>query len=314
MEKVYIGEIIREQRVKLKMSQEELCDQICSPVTLSRLETGDQAPYYRNVKALLEKLGLSNDLYKVFNSKKELDVEDMEKTVRAKVVAFNKAASADRTSRREDALKALDELEALSSPLDPLTRQRILRDRIVLGTPEGPYSPKEQRELLLEALHLTAPGFDPDNIERFRYTQEEAGLINQLAITYAQSGETDRAIAIYRQLLHYIQKNNRQLSRYAGQLTMVSLNYAIELDKTGRYEEAIEIAEAGRKACVSYSEHQFHPGLLYVMAECWHHLGDDEASRELYTQAYYLYKAFDGGDNLELLKKDAQEQLGMIFE
>ncbi|MDE6108608.1 MAG: hypothetical protein K2F83_08115, partial [Oscillospiraceae bacterium] len=231
-----------------------------------------------------------------------------------KVVAFIYADGADVFACGVEALKALDELEALASPLDPLTRQRIMRDRIVLGTPEGPYSSEEQRELLLEALHLTAPNFDPDNIEQFRYTQEETGLINQLAITYAQSGESHKAISIYRQLLHYIQKNNRQLSRYATQLTMVALNYAIELDRAGWYEDALEVAETGQKVCLEYDCHQFHPELLHVMAECFHFLDDNVESKRLYTQAYYLYTSFREKHNLERLIVDAQEQLGLAFE
>lgn len=313
MEKVYIGEIIREQRTKLKISQEELCDGICSQVTLSRLENGAQAPSYLKTKALLERLSLSDDLYKVVSSAAELAAETLSKEVRAKVITFRKATGPDKAALRADAWEATQRLESVTTE-EPWVKQRIAQDRCVLGKPEGPYSPQEQREILWETLHLTLPHFDLEHMARFRYTQEEIGLLNHIATTYALEGNSQQAIQIYQQLIDYIQSHNQQLSRYANQLTMVAQNYAIELAKAGQYEDAIEIAEIGRKICVEYDRHQFHPGLLHVMAECQHFLGHDEESEKLYTQAYYLYKAFGGGRNLDLLKKDAHAQLGLIFD
>lgn len=44
METYRIGEIIREQRNRRNISQEELCFGICSVTTLSRIENGNQKP------------------------------------------------------------------------------------------------------------------------------------------------------------------------------------------------------------------------------------------------------------------------------
>ncbi len=312
MVKVYVGDLIRKQRAALGMSQSDLCEGICEIATISRLENGSHTPSYKKIKALLEKLGLPDDLYKVVNSQNELVIEDMEKSVRDKVIAFEQSVGSESTSLREDALTAIQALEDYTP--DPLVKQRLVHDRVILGKPDGPYAPEEQREILLETLRMTLPRFELDKIGQFRYTQEEISLVNQIANSYAQSGESQTAILIYRQLLRYIQENNCQLSRYAGQLSMVSLNYAIELAKTGQYEEALEVAEVGRKVCVEYGRHQSHPCLLHAMAECQHRLGNDPESRELYTQANYLYKAFEMFHNWELLKKDAEEQVGLIFE
>lgn len=313
MDKVYIGEIIREERVRQKVSQEKLCEEICSPVTLSRLENGAQPPSYPKVKALLERLGLSDDLYKVVNSADELRAENLGKEVRAKVVAFEKAAGPEKKARWAEAWEATCRLEKFAKD-EPSIRQRIIQDRCVLGIERGPYSPAEQRELLLGALKLTKPRFDPDRLDRSRYTQEEISLINHIAVTYAWEGNSDLAINLYRQLLAYIQTHNQQLSRYANQLTMVAHNYARELDGVGDYREAARIAEIGRQACVLYDSQQFHPGLLHILAECQHYLGNDTESRELYLRAYYFYKACEAGKNLDLLRRDVKEQLGFELD
>lgn len=313
MDKVYVGELIREERIRQKMTQEELCDRICSRVTLSRLENGDQPPSYSKVKALLERLGLSDDLYKVINNADELNAENLGKELRAKVIAFEKAAGPEKAARRAEAYEATRQLEELAGD-EPSIRQRIIQDRCVLGKPDGPYSPAQQRELLLEALHLTAPSFDPERLDHSRYTQEEVSLINQIAVTYAYEGNSAQAIQFYQRLLAYIQAHNRQLSRYANQLAMVAHNYARELAVTGSYQEAIRIAEIGRKTCVDYDQQQFHPGLLHILAECQHYLGNDAESRELCLQAYYFYKACEETENLHLLKQDVREQLGFELD
>lgn len=313
MDKVYVGEIIREERIKQKVSQEKLCEEICSPVTLSRLENGAQPPSYPKVKALLERLGLSDDLYKVVNSADELRAENLGKEVRAKVIAFEKAAGPEKKARWAEAWEATCRLEEFAKD-EPSIHQRIIQDRCVLGTERGPYSPAEQRELLLGALKLTKPRFGSERLDRSRYTQEELGLINHIAVTYAWEGNSDPAIDLYRQLLAYIQTHNQQLSRYANQLAMVAHNYARELDGVGDYQEAVRIAEIGRKVCVDYNQQQFHPGLLHILAECQHYLGNDAESRELYLRAYYFYKACEEGKNLNLLKQDAREQLGLELD
>lgn len=44
MKNVFLGEYIKQRRLDLGLTQEQLCDGICEPVTLSRLENGKQTP------------------------------------------------------------------------------------------------------------------------------------------------------------------------------------------------------------------------------------------------------------------------------
>ena len=47
------------------------------------------------------------------------------------------------------------------------------------------------------------------------------------------------------------------------------------------------------------------------MAECYHFTGNDKKSRDLYLQAYGIYKAIGNERDLRLLEKDVREQLGV---
>ena len=44
MKNVFLGEYIKQRRLDLGLTQEQLCDGICEPMTLSRLENGKQTP------------------------------------------------------------------------------------------------------------------------------------------------------------------------------------------------------------------------------------------------------------------------------
>lgn len=313
MDRDPIGQFIRAHREAKGMNREELCHDICSVTNLSKIELEGRIPRSSVLHQPLERLGEPDTYYTMPLDEYENQIRPLRKKARALVVDFEKATGEERPALREEALSALEKMEKMVEKDDLLTRQRILSDRVTLGTPAGPYPPVRERELLLEALQLTVSGFDVSRIDNFRYTQEETEIINKIAITYTMEGDRRTAIVVYRQLLSYIQENNQQLSRYANQLTLVAYNYARELDVDGQYDEAVRAAELGRKAAVQYGYYQFLPGLLHILAECWHYLGKDEKSKELYFQAFYVYKAYESRHGLEILKKDALEQLGLTL-
>ena len=53
MEQLFIGELIRQRRLELGLKQCELCEGICEPVTMSRLESGKQTPGSNKLRMLM---------------------------------------------------------------------------------------------------------------------------------------------------------------------------------------------------------------------------------------------------------------------
>ena len=116
---------------------------------------------------------------------------------------------------------------------------------------------------------------------------------------------------MYSRLLRYVQTHNSNITQSTGQRVRVAYNYARELDACQLYKDAIEIADLCRQTCINYGHYQFLPGALHIMAECYHFTGDDEKSRDLYLQAYGIYKATGNERDLQFLKEDVQAQLGI---
>lgn len=304
MKNVFLGEYIKQRRLDLGLSQKQLCDGICEPVTLSRLENGRQTPSRTRINALLQRLGLPDDRYFALLSKNELELEALKKTI----VACNAG------HRVEEGFAAIQQFAQAADPGDQIAQQFILRSRVLLGRLDRRYTPQEQIELLLQAIRLTVPRFDLEEIEQFLYLTDEIKIINQIALAYSDAGQNKKAADIYYQLLKYIRKHFQQTITSPGILPMVCFNYARVLDLCGHYQEGADMADEGRKACLRYGHYQYLPHCLEIQAECLHFMGQDQKSAQLYRKCYYLCQAIDYPEGLALAKKEAKEYLGIEFE
>lgn len=311
MQIMLIGEYIKKGRLDQGLTQEALCEGCCAVSTLSRLEGGKLIPGYTLVHALLQRLGLPGDRYFALLGENEAAAEALKKDIRADEIRFRKALADQRPKIREEAMEKLARLEALTVEDDRITRQYILNARITLGRPEGPYSVREQLDMLMEAIRLTVPRFDLDKIGLFRYSMNETTIINRIAGAYADAGEKEKAIGIYNQLLSYIDAHDRDLPGFANHFCFVAQNYAIDLSLWGHYKEAIVLAERGWELCVAYGDYQFLAGFLAILAECSFFLGEKEKSARLYCQAYCLYDATRDSRNRETMRREMREHLGL---
>lgn len=304
MQNFRLGEYIKQRRLDLGLTQEQLCDGICEPITLSRLENGKQTPGRGRLNALLQRLGLPEDRYFALTGQNELEIEALKK----EIIACNV------TKQVPEGFAKLMQLEKLTDPNDQITQQFILRSQVLLGRLDGSLAPLQQTEILLKAIQLTVPRFDLEEIGQFLYSVDEIKIINQIGIAYSDNGQNKKAADIYYQLLKYVRKHFQEAVTSIGVLPLVLYNYARVLDLCKRYEEGAELAREGVDACIQYGHYRFLPGCLEIEAECRHFMGDDENSKELYYQSYYLCKIIKHWVGLEVVKKEAKEYLNIQFE
>ena len=303
MQNFLLGEFIRQRRLDLGLTQEEVCNGICEPITLSRIENGKQTPSRSRINAILQRLDLPDDRYYALLSKDELEIEALEK----EIVACNA------TRQQEECLKKLTQLEKLSRPDDHLTQQFILRSKVLLGKLIRQYTSEEQLQLLMQAIQLTVPSFLLDEIEGHLYTKDEIKIINQIANVYSDSGNNKKAADIFYQLLKYVRKHYRETITSTGILPLILYNYARVLDLCGRYEEGAQLALEGKDACIKYGHFQLLSGCIEIYAECNHFLGNDAESAKAYRQAYYICQAIGWQKDLEITKQEAKKYLGLEF-
>jgi len=307
MKEFPIGEVIRQRRIELGLTQEELCEGIYEPPTMSRIETGRQTPSRTKLNVLLQRLGLPDDRYYALLSDNETKIADLQKEI----------VSCNVLGKEKKGLEMINELEEIADPQDTTIQQFILRSKVILGKLENgeikPYSFEQKLEILFQAIHLTSPRFNIEEIDRGLYGLDEVKVINQIALTYSRNDEHKKAIDIYSQLLRYIKKHFQNILQSGGLLPLVCYNYARELDLVKRYEDALEIAQLGWQACVQYGQYRNLPVIIALMAECYHFLNDDNKSIEYYRQAYYIHKAIGNEKSIGVIMSETKKYFGNDF-
>ena len=96
MQNYKLGEYIRQRRLDLGLTQEQVCAGICESVTLSRFENGKQTPSRNRINAILQRLGLPDDRYYALVTPEELEIEALKCSFakRAASAAFLAASAA----------------------------------------------------------------------------------------------------------------------------------------------------------------------------------------------------------------------------
>ena len=307
MKSFFIGEMIRQRRMELGLKQNELCQGICEPTTMCRIESGKQTPSLNQLKVLLQRLGLPDERYYAIVSKNEMLISDLQ----TEIVSSNVFRDPQR------GLPKIEELEKIADPDDRPIRQFILRSKVLLGKIENgqivPYTNDEKLDMLFEAIRLTSPNFDIDAICDGLYSVDEVKVINQIALIYSQLEQREKVINIYRQLLAYIENHFQNTIQFGSLFSLVAFNYARELDLVGSYTEAIKVSEINWKACVQYEAYYYLPSTIAIIAECYHFLNQDEKSKAYYRQAFYLFKAIDNKRSLRIITDEAKKYFGDDF-
>lgn len=314
MQELFLGEYIRQKRIEMGITQEQLCEGICEPITVSRMENGKQMPAYNRIRAFLQRLGLPDDRFFALLSKNELELKTLSDEINADVVRLERAAPEEVPAIRAEGLKKLERLEKLADPDDRITRQLILSEKAALGRPDGPYTPEETLAMLMEAIRVTCPRLDLEELNLGLYSLEETTIINKIAIAYAHMGKPKKTIDILGQMVKYVQKHYKDMSQYAGKFTLITKNYSLYLATVKRYDDAIEIAEMGRLACAEYGHYQFLPAFLDIMAECFYMNGNIEKCIEYYKYAWCIYKVTGNNRDRLRLEDTATAHFGPGFK
>ena len=301
----YLGEVVRDQRKLLHIRQEPVCEGICTIMTLSRFESGRQTPSRDCVIAILQRLGLPDDRYYAQLTKEETQLVRLKTEILAYCSQFEQTIGEEQQQARMSALKELLELEHCIKENDRINQQFVLGMKATLGT----YPPKKKLEMLMDAIRLTSPRFDPDDLKKCLYCANELIIINKIAIYYDKCGQRSKAIDIYEQLLDLLLKRTPD-HKY---LHLITYNYAQYLALEDRFEEALGAVKIGRQLCVERESYCLLPSFLHIEAKCHHLMSEANRSAELYRSAYHIYGAIMDTKHQKTLKNDVKNCFDLSF-
>ncbi len=196
MELYLIGGMIKEFRIRRRLTQEDLAD-VCSVATISRIENGTQVPSHRLVEALFQKMGFSARSNDVPATTTELKRHNLECQM-SNIVSNGHYEIKELLAEYKNCAKTMNEFE----------EQAYLFYSAVYDTEHG-ISHEKILETYNKALNLTFADYwtVQKNKERdILLTQNELLIIANIAIEKYALGLHDEAISIMEDLKSYYEK------------------------------------------------------------------------------------------------------------
>lgn len=227
------GDIIRSRRKVLGMSQEELSDGICDPVSISRIEQGKVAPKKQVYQKLLARVGMTGDRYE-----STIQVERPELLTEA-----DKACTLMTLVRNEEAEELLNALEGKMEGEDKFSWQYVKSTKAAALYNQGKITAQEHSRLQEEALYLTVPRVGLEKLAEWSFSLQEIRTANLLADSYDRDGRREEGTALLEILKRQYEEKPFPLDYYVAGYEVTMLNLGDLLGNAARYEEAIAASE-----------------------------------------------------------------------
>ncbi len=181
-----LGDIIRDLRTQQGVSQQILCQGLCSASKLSKIENSTLLPDIALSEALLQRLGISERIFEFWGDEKDARFHELKHKLLNTPDLLDKRAF------------YINEIDQVLQKEDMLYRQRYLTVLASLAS-----SPAEEIQLLTEALHMTLPDFRIQDVCRYRLSWEEISILNHLAYAYCNTQDSYFSSLYFSQLLEY---------------------------------------------------------------------------------------------------------------
>ena len=294
-----INRLVALTRKAKRISQEELCDGICSTVALSDYENGKYGIRRKKYRKLMQRMGrISSVNYAVCMDKDGGLLEDR--------------IQMERAFKRYDYEAAEKYLVRLKNIADDnvLTQQYLARAEALVDYYRKRIQVEELIERLDRAIKMTVPEYEVylGRTKRvFPFVKEELGILMSLGNAYRCAGKTEESILLHETVLRSLREE------YLGNPDRVLLeiltndSYSLVLDGQHKNEEALIIQEECLRLAIQNDYGPIVPILLVGMVHNIRKLKrrqesdghDFEKTKKKLRQAYYIAAARE--DNCVML-------------
>ncbi len=280
-EKSVIDEVICFSRLRGEYSQQELSEGICTPETLSRIETGKRNPTVKNFYALMQKLEIGMGYYNT-----ELDVEKFETL--EKISKMKRAMILKNFKKAEKLLKEIEKEVDMSIIKN---RQQIGLCQVVCNCRLKKIKIEDALQKIQKLSQLTLEKIDTKLNLPYQLTSVELSLLNQMAVYYKKMGQQTKAVEILKVLYDYFQQSKLEAPEYNQKYFMIITNLAYTLEELGQLEEAIELLNKSLMDGVKYNMGFRLGSNLVEMAYIQEKMGNDSCLKN-YEYGYFLCGLF----------------------
>lgn len=278
------GKIIREARLKAGLTQEQMSEDICSVLTLSRIENNSAGVSPSLFQALMSRAGAPRNIFPVFPNRKDFDCFYTLKRARLYLESW----------QLQEAYDELLKVKNADFSNNKFHYQEWLYLQGCLQSRSGSCEHQLIYEIFISALSVTKPTIDFSDLSNKLFSDIEIELLIEISNELLYMSKHDLAYIICSQLESYI--NNAELS-FIERDRLLSRN-AIARTKyllyTHDYNKALETINEYRHLMVVNSENTSLLELNFWTAMSYYYCGNIEKAHQMFNDTFYSARAIEG--------------------
>lgn len=277
------GKIIREARLKAGLTQEQMSEDICSVLTLSRIENNSAGVSPSLFQALMSRAGAPRNIFPVFPNRKDFDCFYTLKRARLYLESW----------QLQEAYDELLKVKNADFSNNKFHYQEWLYLQGCLQSRSGSCKHQLIYEIFISALSVTKPTIDFSDLSNKLFSDIEIELLIEISNELLYLSKHDLAYIICSQLESYI--NNAELS-FIERDRLLSRN-AIARTKyllyTRDYNKALETINEYRHLMVVNSENASLLELNFWTAMSYYYCGNIEKAHQMFNDTFYSAHAIE---------------------
>lgn len=277
------GKIIREARLKAGLTQEQMSEDICSVLTLSRIENNSAGVSPSLFQALMSRAGAPRNIFPVFPNRKDFDCFYTLKRARLYLESW----------QLQEAYDELLKVKNADFSNNKFHYQEWLYLQGCLQSRSGSCEHQLIYEIFISALNITKPNIDFSDLSNELFSDIELELLIEISNELLYLSQSDLSYIICSQLESYI--NNAELS-FIERDRLLSRN-AIARTKyllyTHDYNKALETINEYRHLMVVNSENASLLELNFWTAMSYYYCGNIEKAHQMFNDTFYSAHAIE---------------------
>lgn len=277
------GKIIREARLKAGLTQEQMSEDICSVLTLSRIENNSAGVSPSLFQALMSRAGAPRNIFPVFPNRKDFDCFYTLKRARLYLESW----------QLQEAYDELLKVKNADFSNNKFHYQEWLYLQGCLQSRSGSCEHQLIYEIFISALSVTKPTIDFSDLSNKLFSDIEIELLIEISNELLYLSKHDLTYIICSQLESYI--NNAELS-FIERDRLLSRN-AIARTKyllyTHDYNKALETINEYRHLMVVNSENTSLLELNFWTAMSYYYCGNIEKAHQMFNDTFYSARAIE---------------------
>lgn len=226
-------ELLKDMRAAQGLSQEELCEDICSWETLSRIENGKRKPNRKNLYKMFKRLKLDRENYYSYIQADSFELYEMAYLLQ-RVVMWGCA---------EEEAALVEKLEQKLDMTVPVNRQFIESSKLGQAIRNEEIDEKTAIKEAERILRYTMKDYC-GSVYRTPF-REECVLLNQIALCLKHIGRKEDAIRLWEQILDKFNNSAVASRHHMVSEFLIYMNYPGALEECGYLEKSEREALSG---------------------------------------------------------------------